>query len=91
MPPTIHGLLSLYNPDAPLDHAYTIPAPWYRDPRIESLEKQSVFAGTWQVVGRLDQVRDKGDFFTADIAAEPIVVVRGDDNNLRAFFNVCRH
>ena len=57
MPPTIHDLLSLYNPDAPLDHAYTIPAPWYRDPRIESLEHQSVFAGTWQAIGRLDQVQ----------------------------------
>ncbi len=91
MPQSIHDLLALYNPSAPLDHAYTIPAPWYRDPQIESLEKQSVFAGTWQAIGRLDQLRKPGDFFTADIAGEPIVVVRGDDNQLRAFFNVCRH
>jgi choline monooxygenase len=89
--PTVHDILNLYNPANPLDHASTIPAPWYRDPRIESLELQSVFAGTWQAVGRLDQVRDKGQFFTADVANEPIVVVRGDDNQLRAFFNVCRH
>jgi len=88
---SIHDLLNLYNPSAALDHAYTIPAPWYRDPQIESLEKTSVFAGTWQAIGRLDQLRNPGDFFTADIAGEPIVVVRGDDNNLRAFFNVCRH
>jgi choline monooxygenase len=89
--PTIQDLLALYNPTAPLDHAYTIPAPWYRDPQIESLEHQSVFAGTWQAIGRLDQLKNKGDFFTADIANEPIVVVRGDDLQLRAFFNVCRH
>ena len=36
-------------------------------------------------------MREKGQFFTADLAGEPIVVARGDDGQLRAFFNVCRH
>jgi choline monooxygenase len=88
---TVHDLLNLYNPSDPLERASTIPAPWYRDPRIEELERASVFSATWQVVGRLDQVCEKGQFFTADIAGEPIVVVRGDDAQLRAFYNVCRH
>jgi choline monooxygenase len=88
---TVHDLLSLYNPSDPLERAFTIPAPWYRDPRIEELERASVFSSTWQVVGRLDQVCEKGQFFTADLAGEPIVVVRGDNAQLRAFYNVCRH
>jgi choline monooxygenase len=88
---TVHDLLNLYNPSDPLERAFTIPAPWYRDPRIEELERASVFSATWQVVGRLDQVCEKGQFFTADVAGEPIVVVRGDDAQLRAFYNVCRH
>src|SRR5215470_11675689 len=87
----VRELLNLYNPHDPLDHAWTIPSPWYFDAQIEELEQQSVFAKTWQVVGRVDQVRNKGDFFTADLASEPIVVARGDDNVLRAFYNVCRH
>src|SRR5271165_4615714 len=89
--PSVHDLLNLYNPSDPLEKAFTIPAPWYRDPRIEELERASVFSATWQVVGRLDQVCDKGQFFTAEVAGEPIVVVRGDDAQLRAFYNVCRH
>src|SRR5262249_36965961 len=32
-----------------------------------------------------------GSYLTAEIAGEPIVVVRGEDGILRAFFNVCRH
>ncbi len=48
-------------------------------------------ATTWQAVGRADQVRESGHFFTADIAGEPIVVARGEDGQLRAFYNVCRH
>ncbi len=84
-------ILNLYNPANPLEQASTIPAPWYRDPRIAELERDRVFGGTWQVVGRADQVCDRGQFFTADVAGEPIVVVRGDDAQLRAFYNVCRH
>ncbi len=88
---TVQEILNLYNPANPLEKASTIPAPWYRDRRIEDLERSSVFGGTWQIVGRADQVREKGQFFTADLAGEPIVVVRGDDDKLRAFYNVCRH
>jgi choline monooxygenase len=88
---TVHEILHLYDPFTPLERASTIPAPWYRDARVEALERSSVFRATWQVAGRLDQVREKGHFFTADVAGEPIVVVRGDDEQLRAFYNVCRH
>src|SRR5262249_45814597 len=88
---SVQDILNLYDPSAPLEQAYTIPAPWYRDARVEGLERRSVFRATWQIVGRVDQVRDKGQFFTADVANEPIVVVRGDDGQLRAFYNVCRH
>jgi choline monooxygenase len=88
---TVQDILNLYNPADPLEQASTIPAPWYRDPRIAELEKDSVFSTSWLVIGRVDQVRDRGQFFTAEVAREPIVVVRGDDARLRAFYNVCRH
>jgi choline monooxygenase len=88
---SIRDVINLYNPHDPLDHAWTIPAPWYFDPRVAQLEQQSVFTSTWQVAGRVDQVRERGQFFTADLAGEPIVVARGEDGQLRAFYNVCRH
>jgi choline monooxygenase len=88
---SVRDIVSLYNPNNPLEEAWTIPAPWYFDPRIAELERASVFRSTWQVVGRADQVRDAGQFFTAELAGEPLVVVRGEDGQLRAFYNVCRH
>lgn len=87
----VRDLLNLYNPQDPLDRAWTIPSPWYFDASIAELEQQSVFGRTWQVAGRIDQVNEKGSFFTADVAGEPIVVARGEDSVLRAFYNVCRH
>jgi choline monooxygenase len=80
-----------FDPDLPLERAHTIPALWYSDPAVHAAECRSVFGGTWQAVGRTDQVAEAGQFFTADLAGEPLVVVRGEDGELRAFFNVCRH
>jgi len=88
---SVRDVLNLYNPADPLENASTIPAPWYFDPRLAQLERNSVFASNWQAVGRLDQVKDPGQFFTIDINNEPLLVVRGNDGQLRAFYNVCRH
>ena len=87
----VRDLLDLYNPQDPLDHAWTIPSPWYFDAGIGGLEQLSVFAKRWQMVGRVDQVRKNGEFFTTDLGGEPVVVARGEDGVLRAFYNVCRH
>ena len=88
---SLHDIVASYNDQAPLNQAYTIPAAWYVDERLAELERQNVFGRTWQAVGRLDQVSRPGEFLTAELAGEPLVVVRGSDNQLRAFFNVCRH
>jgi choline monooxygenase len=84
-------ILELYDADAPLAEASTIPAPWYIEPSIAQLERDGVFGTGWQAVGRLDQVAGTGDFFTTELAGEPLLVVRGADGVLRAFYNVCRH
>ncbi|MGH9453366.1 MAG: aromatic ring-hydroxylating oxygenase subunit alpha, partial [Terriglobia bacterium] len=84
-------ILETYNPAAPLAEASTIPAPWYTDARIAELERMSVFSRTWQVVGRMDQLKEPGRYLTAEVAGEPVVVVRDEDGKLRAFLNVCRH
>ena len=88
---SVRDVLNLYNPADPLEKAFTIPAPWYFDKRIEELERNSVFAANWQVVGRVDQVSERGEYFTIDVNGEPLIVVRSEDGILRAFYNVCRH
>ena len=55
------------------------------DSRIADLEAQEVFSKTWQMVGRVEQVEKPGQFVTATVAGEPIVVVRGQDGILRGF------
>ena len=92
MPDSLKEIVGRYDADAPLEHASTIPAAWYVDPRIHDLELCTVFRRSWQLAGRLDDLGSPGDFITCDLpGGEPIVVARGADRILRAFFNVCRH
>ncbi len=87
----LREILAGFDAGLPLERAQTIPAAWYRDPEVYALEKRAVFADTWQAAGRLAELSAPGDFVTADIAGEPVLLVRGQDGELRAFFNVCRH
>jgi choline monooxygenase len=88
---TLEEIIDSYKPSLPLAEAATIPSSWYTNESLYQLELETVFARSWQMVCRPDQVSKPGEYVTSEIAGEPIVVVRGDDNVLRGFFNVCRH
>lgn len=77
--------------DERVEAAWTLPSACYTDPAFLDKEKSRVFDRTWQLVGNAGAVALPGAFFTAHVAGEPIVVVRGQDGRLRAFINVCRH
>lgn len=83
--------LSGFSPTDDLAKAETMPASWYTDPRMLELEKERIFYKTWQPIGRVDLVRRPGDFFTCEVVGQPLVISRGLDNKLRAFYNVCMH
>ena len=87
----LKAIIDGYNPNTPVASASTIPATWYTDERVFQLEKETVFGQSWQFAARLDQLRDSGNYVTTEIAGEPIVIVRGNDGEVRGFFNVCRH
>jgi len=87
----LQTIIDSYDPNRPLEDAWTIPAPWYTDENLYELERQTVFNRSWQFAARLDQLTQRGSYVTTDIAGEPIVIVRGADDVLRGFFNVCRH
>ena len=77
--------------DSRLAHASTLPSRFYFDSEVLAEENRKVFGRTWQLVGQLEQVREAGQYFTATIANEPVLVVRGNDGVLRSMSNVCRH
>jgi phenylpropionate dioxygenase-like ring-hydroxylating dioxygenase large terminal subunit len=68
-----------------------IPARCYYDQDMYAYEVEHILKKNWLVVGRWDDAEAPGDYFTRRMFGESILVVRGRDNELRAFINVCRH
>ncbi|HEU4698384.1 MAG TPA: aromatic ring-hydroxylating dioxygenase subunit alpha [Gemmatimonadales bacterium] len=75
----------------PLARAATLPSAWYVDPAFHAVDREAVFARSWQGVGDASQVGRPGQYLVATVADDPVIVVRGKDGVLRAFYNVCRH
>ena len=70
-------------PDLPLGR--------YTDPAFYALEQRYLFRRSWLFVGHESEFAGPGSYRTLDAAGLPLVVVRGEDGILRAFFNACRH
>ncbi len=69
----------------------TLPGTDYHDPAVYELERQRIFLRRWFMAGRAEQAPEPGGWFTVDVVGESVLIVRGDDMQLRAFYNVCRH
>ncbi len=69
----------------------TLPGRYYTSQEVYDRELRLLFHRAWQCVGRAEAVRDPGEFQTVQTGAENILIVRGRDQRLRAFHNMCRH
>jgi choline monooxygenase len=85
------ALLDSLHIEADIARAWTLSAQFYVDPSIAVQEEDKIFSRTWQLVGHHDQASQPGDYFTTQLVDEPLLIVRGSDLSLRAFYNVCRH
>ncbi|MDE0308962.1 MAG: ring-hydroxylating oxygenase subunit alpha [Acidiferrobacterales bacterium] len=63
----------------------------YIDPHYLEVEREHVFKKSWQFVCHEEKLRNVGDYVCAEIQGHSIFVVRSDDGNLKAFYNVCQH
>ena len=75
----------------PYRGARLLPGRAYQEASIFEWEREHVLRRDWVIVGRVDEAPDPGTYFLTDLDGEPLLVVRGRDNELRAFYNVCRH
>jgi phenylpropionate dioxygenase-like ring-hydroxylating dioxygenase large terminal subunit len=70
---------------------WSLPGWLYTDPEYFQIEMDRVIRPSWQIVCHESQIATPGDFHTIDYLGESVIVVRGDDGQVRAFANVCRH
>ncbi|HEY2601475.1 MAG TPA: aromatic ring-hydroxylating dioxygenase subunit alpha [Thermoleophilaceae bacterium] len=63
----------------------------YLDPAVAEREQRLIFERTWQLAGHIAQLPNPGSYITAWAGNQPVLVVRSEEGELRAFRNVCRH
>jgi phenylpropionate dioxygenase-like ring-hydroxylating dioxygenase large terminal subunit len=63
----------------------------YLDPEVLAGEMDAIFARTWQYAGHVSQLPSPGSYLTTTAGDQPVLVLRTQEGELRAFRNVCRH
>jgi phenylpropionate dioxygenase-like ring-hydroxylating dioxygenase large terminal subunit len=71
--------------------AKTMPKEVYADPEFYEFEIESIFARSWLCLGRVDQVKNPGDYVRIDIGKEPLLIVKDADGSVRVLSAVCPH
>ncbi|HET7326391.1 MAG TPA: aromatic ring-hydroxylating dioxygenase subunit alpha [Nocardioidaceae bacterium] len=84
-PLDVHALVARRRP------GYSLEAAFYTDPQIFDLDIAAVFARNWLFVATEAEIAEPGDFVTVAVGPYSVIVLRDDDEVVRAFHNVCRH
>jgi benzoate/toluate 1,2-dioxygenase alpha subunit len=63
----------------------------YTDPGLFDLEMERLWRSAWVYIGHDSQVPNAGDFYTVNVARQPLLMIRGTDGNLRVLLNRCAH
>jgi glycine betaine catabolism A len=70
---------------------FSLPQPFYNDPRLFALDMQEIFEKEWLFAGMTCEIPAKGNYLTLEIGDNPVILVRGNDGAVHGFHNVCRH
>ena len=68
-----------------------LPSWTYKSKQLLEIEKESLFFNHWQLICHQSDLSSIGDFLTFDLCNERILIIRDNENIVRAFYNLCRH
>ncbi len=68
-----------------------IPVARYVDPEFQKLEHERLWGKVWQVACRVDAVPEPNDYTVYEIGDRSAIIVRVDENTIRAYHNFCPH
>src|SRR5690625_359277 len=77
--------------DEDLGEALTYPVEAFICPEYAKAEHEKLWPKVWQMAGRLEDIPEPGMFLTYNIGDESIIVLRLDEDTLKAYYNVCPH
>lgn len=70
---------------------YGLPRPFYHEELLYRTEMEYIWRGGWLFAGHSCQIPRPGDYFLYDVGEDSVIIVRDDDGQVHALYNVCRH
>ena len=68
-----------------------LPQQFYTNEKIFSEEMKRIYFKQWLMVDHVSRIPNPGDYFVFEAEKESIIIIRGRDKKIRAFYNVCTH
>lgn len=68
-----------------------LPPDWFTSPTLLPLENRALHSTTWHALLHSSRLASPGSYITLTLATYPLILIRGRDDVIRAFHNVCRH
>jgi glycine betaine catabolism A len=68
-----------------------LPAAWYSDPAHYERELEAFWYAGWVAAAREEEIAAPGDWRLAHVGSQSLILLRGEDREIRAFHNTCRH
>lgn len=78
-------------PPESFPHLPDLPGGRYTDERFHLLEQERIFRKSWLLAAHIDEISEPGCFLRWENAGQPVVLVHGQDGEVRAFYNTCSH
>ncbi|MBI2948079.1 MAG: aromatic ring-hydroxylating dioxygenase subunit alpha [Verrucomicrobia bacterium] len=70
---------------------FSLERDFYADEAIYRVDVERIWRRGWLFAGHTCEIPRPGDYFSLEVDTDPILLVRGDDDQVRGFHNVCRH
>ena len=77
--------------DEVASRSWSIHTRCYQDPKFVDVDREQIFHRSWQFLCHEQKLAKAGDYIALDVQGQSVFAVRGEDDQLRAFYNVCKH
>lgn len=87
---SFHKVLEGFDPNIPLEEAYTPPSSWYTSVSFYEKEIEQLWQKNWICVDSFLDLNKTGDFKTGNLANQPYIITKTEEE-IKTLYNVCLH
>lgn len=88
---SFESLCSIDSIQLPLSQAFTLRSEWYTEQYVFDEEIKKLFSNQWNFLCLEQKIPEKGSYTVLQYLHHPVIAIRDRSNEIKVFYNVCRH